>query len=61
VVSVDYDEEKRELWVRFKKGGVYVYHEVGRGVADGFAQSIVSADRYFRSSVLNQYQFERMQ
>ncbi len=59
VSAVDYDQDRRELWVTFFKGK-YVYSGVSQGVADGFVTSGLTAGDYFRANVLNQFPYQRM-
>lgn len=52
IASVGYDEDKRELHVRFKNGALYVYSAVPQDVYDGLlaADSVGST---FHTTVRN--------
>jgi hypothetical protein len=39
VAAIAYDAEKKEAWVRFHGGSVYVYSNVGPGIWDEFLHS----------------------
>ena len=59
LAAVSYDDETRELFIGFRKGGQYKYKAVPANVADGFKQAGLGAGAYFRANILNQYQYER--
>jgi len=39
VAAIAYDPDKKEAWVRFHSGAVYVYSDVGPGIWDEFLHS----------------------
>ena len=58
VEAIGYDEGLRELAVRFKSGGTYVYHDVPKSVFDDFLES-ESKGRFIANEIKNQYDFTK--
>lgn len=56
--SVSYDSDSGDLIVSFVKGSApYRFKQVSLQVAEGFSRAD-SSGKYFRASILNQYQHE---
>ena len=61
IQAVDYDDETSELYITFQRQDQqYKYASVGQVVADGFQNSGITAGRFFRANILNQYGYERI-
>ena len=50
--GIDYDSDKRQLWVRFHSGAVYTYFNVSPKIAEGF-YSTSSKGHYFWKNIRN--------
>lgn len=60
VQEVAYDDKAGTLKILFVRNNIpYTYYGVPGTVADGFTTSGVSAGQFFRSNILNQYQFDK--
>lgn len=60
IASVEYDDQTGTLRIRFVRAGQppYLYFDVPKTVADGFATSGMTAGKYFRLAILNQYAYQ---
>jgi curved DNA-binding protein CbpA len=58
IASVGYDDRFRLLYVKFRKGAVYVYHDVPRPVYEGLLAAR-SHERYADEHLFGSYPFTR--
>ncbi len=59
IVSIGYDDSRRELEIEFHSSGVYRYFEVPRQVYDDLMNAD-SKDRYFNSNIKDAYEFKKI-
>ena len=59
ISSVGYDDRHRILYVKFRKGVVYAYHDVPRAAYDGLL-SARSHERYAEEHLFGAYPFTRI-
>lgn len=59
IALVEYDDQTGTLRVSFVRAGQppYLYFDVPKTVADGFATSGMTAGKYFRYAILRQFQY----
>lgn len=56
---VAYDKEKEDLYVQFRSGGFYVYHDVPEDIFDGLLKA-GSHGRYHAVKIKYQYPYEKL-
>lgn len=56
---VSYDEEEKDLYVQFKSGGLYVYHDVPQKIFDGLLKA-GSKGRYLAVKIKYEFPYERL-
>jgi hypothetical protein len=56
--SVGYDEEKRELHVKFKRGATYAYHDVPADVVKAF-RAVEFSGKYLNQHVKPKFKVHR--
>lgn len=56
---VSYDEDEKDLYVQFRNGGLYVYHNVPKNVFDGLLKA-GSKGRYHAVKIKYEYPYEKL-
>jgi hypothetical protein len=59
IISIAWDSDDLSLLIEFKSNRVYKYSQVPEDIAMGFA-SALSANDYFKSSILDMYEYSRV-
>ena len=58
VIAAEYDESATTLRLTFRRDNrQYDYYQVPGKVASGFETSRLTAGRYFRAAIMNQYEY----
>lgn len=57
--AVGYDEENSLLFIRFQKGGVYVYFKVPRNIYEAL-MAAPSKGRFFHQAIRGKYDYMRL-
>lgn len=58
IEAIGYDDDHRELHVKFLGGGYYVYHDVPRDVFDSLMNA-PSKGSFLNREIKNRYQFTK--
>jgi hypothetical protein len=59
IKAIDYDGERRDLFVRFKSGEEYLYHGVAEPLYFDFAAA-PSKGRFFSEKIRDRYPFDHL-
>ena len=58
IAAVGFDDEKAELYVEFKKGGLYSYQDVPKAVYTAMLNA-KSVGKFFLENVKSQYKYSK--
>ena len=59
IAEIGYEDEKEELYVEFKRGGLYMYQGVPKPVFTAMLNAI-SKGKFFLDNVKNQYEYVKV-